>query len=1007
MDLIIKDVVLYDGNRTNVGIRAGKISEISSEIVDDGRKVVYANGLFLLPGAIDPHVHCRDLGHAYKEDWKTVSMAAAAGGVTSIFDMPNTNPATIDESSLLAKREVAASKSIVNFGFHLGATVDNSLWVKGKKPLGVKIYMGATTGDLLVEDEAALESHFSNDASVVIIHAEDNTRMKENSDRLRYRSDPIVHTEIRDNCCAHICVDRAMKMQEKFGTKLLIAHASTKKEVETVRAAKNAGRTVYMEVTPHHLFFSKRDMLKQGNFLRMNPPLRSSEDVEELWRGLVDGTIDMIATDHAPHTIEEKSSSYWDAPSGVPGLDTMMPLMLNLVNEGKISMKRLVELTSKRAAEIFGLNKGEIAVGKDADLILVDLGFEHELRNDSVYSKCRWTPFDRFKVKGKVVTTIVNGNIVYDRGEFNFNKLGDEIVGISVADAAQGIISDYISNEDLGSSDTNVNEVSVSANSEVKVEVYNMENESRVRDLGGVNSLRIKNVVISPPIMNASGPLCTSFEELEALCRSSAGAVVIKSTTYLPRTGNPHPKYFEFAGNSINSNGLENPGYLAYVQMIPKLREKYPEKVFVSSIVGFNRSEFVEMVTALAPVVDMLEINLSCPNIPGKPQVAYDMESSLDILLTLRRLTDKPMGVKLPAYLDSVFQKQMAEVLVKGGVDFISLINSLGHTIFIDGEETCIHPNNGRGGLGGEFIKPVALGQVNAFYSLIGDKIPIFGVGGISSGKDVYDYVLAGASAVQVGTAYAMSGTAVFDKIGSELSEIFVSKGSSWNEKLGKLKVRDKNGFLGDRDVAKMLLEIKAVTLSPHSPYSYKSGLKGPIYCDNRLIMSYPNTWKNIIEKFVEYIKLENIEFDVIAGTATAGIPHAAYLSGLLGKPMIYVRSSGKGYGRNKKVEGYFEAGQKVLVIEDVITTGGSSLDVVETLRAVGANVVCCMSIYTHGFKASVEAFANAQCKIFTLTNFNTLLDVALQNNYVSSQDKDILLEWNKDPQNWSAKRGM
>ncbi|MBI4448592.1 dihydroorotate oxidase [Candidatus Woesearchaeota archaeon] len=297
-------------------------------------------------------------------------------------------------------------------------------------------------------------------------------------------------------------------------------------------------------------------------------------------------------------------------------------------------------------------------------------------------------------------------------------------------------------------------------------------------------------------IMNASGPLCTMEDHLRALCQSSSGAVVTKSMTIEPRDGNPHPKYADLEYGSVNSNGLENLGVGRYMEVISKLKKEFPDCVFIASVAGLKEEDYYNMAAEIGTVADLIEVNLSCPNIPGKPQIAYDMEASDRILKTINTKTQAPIGVKLPAYCDPVFLKEAADMLMKHELAYLSLINSIGHTVHVDPltDETVIHPNNGRGGLGGAYIKPIALGQVHAFYQLLGNRIPILGVGGVYTGRDVYDYVLAGATGVQVGTAYMQEGPAIFTRIAQELRNVLAEKGArSAQEKLGMLKIRGVN----------------------------------------------------------------------------------------------------------------------------------------------------------------------------------------------------------------------
>ncbi|MDP2953596.1 MAG: dihydroorotate oxidase [Chloroflexota bacterium] len=291
--------------------------------------------------------------------------------------------------------------------------------------------------------------------------------------------------------------------------------------------------------------------------------------------------------------------------------------------------------------------------------------------------------------------------------------------------------------------------------------------------------------------MNASGALCMTQEELLALGESQAGAIVTKSMTREPREGNPEPRYYQFASGSINSMGLPNLGRRAYGQLIPRLSTF--GKPVIASIAGFSVEEYVEVaehISATGP--DLVEVNLSCPNVAGKPQIAYDFEASASILKAVRRVVKQPMGVKIPPYLDLVLHEAMAKVLKENGADFLVAINSIGNALVIDPdrEEAVIRPKGGLGGLGGACIKPVALANVRVFHQLMGPDFPIIGVGGIESGTNIFEHLLAGAGAVQVGTAFVREGIGVFPRLAGELGRFLGAKGyGSAFQVVGRLKV--------------------------------------------------------------------------------------------------------------------------------------------------------------------------------------------------------------------------
>jgi len=291
-------------------------------------------------------------------------------------------------------------------------------------------------------------------------------------------------------------------------------------------------------------------------------------------------------------------------------------------------------------------------------------------------------------------------------------------------------------------------------------------------------STTIAGVRFPTCLMNAAGARCVTEEELTALGQSHAGAIVTKSMTPEPRRGNPEPRYISFENGSINSMGLPNLGFMAYANMIPHLRRF--QKPIVASIAGFHPDDFLNAARAMHDAgPDLLEVNLSCPNIPGKPQIGYDLEASEQLLLRVRDMTALPMGVKLPPYFDPIHQEKMAEVLDRANVNFISVINSVGNGLVVDPEResVVIKPKGGFGGLGGSIIKPVALANVRAFWKLLGDRIPIIGIGGIEQGRDVFEHLLCGASAVQIGTSLVEKGIVVFEQLERELEECLTRKG--------------------------------------------------------------------------------------------------------------------------------------------------------------------------------------------------------------------------------------
>ncbi|MBI4150207.1 dihydroorotase [Candidatus Woesearchaeota archaeon] len=423
--LLIKNCrLIYKGSNVvrHIYIENGKIAAITKEL-RNADKILNANGNYVIPGLIDSHVHFRDPGMEHKEDFLTGSKAAAAGGVTTVLDMPNTKPPCITVKALERKRQIAAKKSVVNYGFHFGATLDNLNELEEVDNIAsVKVYMGSSTGDLLVDDDGALFEIFSK-AKICTLHAESEPLIKHFTEKYHDYKVADVHCDIRTNMVAAEAVSRALTLAKYTGVKLYFAHTSTKDELDLL-----AGRRAFVEVTPHHLFLSEKDMSRLDNFGKMNPPLRSKKDMEALWNGIKVGAVHTIATDHAPHTIAEKQKDYWNAPSGVPGVETMLPLLLNEVNNGNLSLTKVVELTSINPAKIFGIkNKGFIKEGFDADLTIIDLNMVKRVNNDELFTKCKWSPFHGWKLQGWPVTTIVNGNVVFHDGEVNERYHGKEV----------------------------------------------------------------------------------------------------------------------------------------------------------------------------------------------------------------------------------------------------------------------------------------------------------------------------------------------------------------------------------------------------------------------------------------------------------------------------------------------------------------------------------------------------------------------------------------------------
>ncbi|MFQ5509857.1 MAG: dihydroorotase [Leptospirillia bacterium] len=425
-------LVLPDGRReTDLVLSDGRIERICDpgERLQAGAfdRVIDAAGLTVLPGAIDVHVHFRTPGGEHKEDWDSGSRAALAGGVTTVLDMPNTDPPTVSREILDDKRVRVGRLARVNWGLFMGATADNLEEVLGAENIaGLKVYMGSSTGGLLVYEEGPLARIFQKFPGMLCVHAEDEAIIRANSLKYADATTPDVHPKIRSHLSARRATERAIGLARRFSRPLHICHMSTAEELELVSAAADADVTC--EVAPHHLMLTADAMLEMGTLAKMNPPLRTAADTAALWRGLSDGRIACVATDHAPHTLAEKAESYWAAPSGVPGVQHMVPILLNAVNRGTLTIERMVEITAGGPARLFGIGgKGQIAEGYDADLTLVDLNETRKVVNADVVSKCGWTPYEGMTFTGWPVTTLLGGEVAYERGAFAEGIKGREV----------------------------------------------------------------------------------------------------------------------------------------------------------------------------------------------------------------------------------------------------------------------------------------------------------------------------------------------------------------------------------------------------------------------------------------------------------------------------------------------------------------------------------------------------------------------------------------------------
>jgi dihydroorotase len=421
-DLVFKGGTLVNHSGeglADIGVRGGRIAAIGDIGEGMAGEIIDASGLHILPGVIDTQVHFREPGPTHKEDLESGSRSAVLGGVTAVFEMPNTKPATTSAEALADKVARATGRMFCDFAFFVGATRDNVDELAALELLpgaaGVKVFMGSSTGDLLVDDEETLSRILATIRRRASFHAEDEARLKARLS-LQREGDPSSHSEWRDAKAALVATERLLRLASVAGKRVHVLHVSTKEEMALLALYKDVAS---VEVTPQHLTLEANDAYEAlGTRAQMNPPLRNAAHQEGLWWGLSQGVVDVLGSDHAPHTLEEKAKSYPATPSGMPGVQTLVPVMLDHVSAGRLSLARLVDLTSAGPQRLFGISgKGRIAVGYDADLTVVDLKAERVIENDWIGSKCGWTPFAGRKVKGWPVGAFVRGRLAMWEGE--------------------------------------------------------------------------------------------------------------------------------------------------------------------------------------------------------------------------------------------------------------------------------------------------------------------------------------------------------------------------------------------------------------------------------------------------------------------------------------------------------------------------------------------------------------------------------------------------------------
>lgn len=432
---IVNENIVFKGDLL---IENNIIKEIAENIsVSENTKIIDANGGFLLPGFIDDQVHFREPGLTHKATIATESKAAIAGGITSFIEMPNTVPQATTQQLLEDKFKIASKSSYANYSFMFGGTNDNLkelLKTNPKNVAGIKLFLGSSTGNMLVDNETVLEKIFSSTKMLISVHCEDETTIKKNTEHYKaiYGDDiPLkFHPIIRSEEACYLSSSRAIELAKKTGARLHIFHLSTEKETHLFRNdIPLEEKQITSEVCVHHLWFSDEDYDKKGTLIKWNPAVKTANDRAGLWKALLDDRIDVIATDHAPHTIEEKENVYTKAPSGGPLVQHALNAILEKVKGGTISIEKAVEKMSHNPAKIFKIEKrGFIKEGYYADLVLVNSNLSNTVSKENILYKCGWSPFEGTTFSSTITHTFVNGNLMYENGNFNEEIKGERLI---------------------------------------------------------------------------------------------------------------------------------------------------------------------------------------------------------------------------------------------------------------------------------------------------------------------------------------------------------------------------------------------------------------------------------------------------------------------------------------------------------------------------------------------------------------------------------------------------
>ncbi|GJM29195.1 MAG: dihydroorotase [Cyclobacteriaceae bacterium] len=437
-------ILITNGNLVNEGriyladvlIKGDRIYKIGQNLNHPGAMVVDARGQYLLPGVIDDQVHFREPGLTHKGSIATESRAAVAGGITSFMEMPNTKPPTLTQALLEDKYDIAAKDSMANYSFYMGASNDNLQDVLQTDPgtvCGIKVFMGSSTGNMLVDDDEALEALFSKAHIPIATHCEDEETIKHNLEKhLEKYGENIpfrCHPEIRSTQACYLSSSKAVNLARKYRTRLHILHISTGKETQLFESGKSLNdKHITSEACIHHLWFSDQDYQSKGSAIKWNPAIKTADDRSAIWQALLDGRIDVIATDHAPHTIEEKEGTYLNAPSGGPLIQHSLVAMMEFYHQGKISMEMIVKKMCHNPAQIFQvMQRGYLREGYFADLVLVDPNNPWTVSTKNILAKCKWSPFNQVSFKSQVTHTFVSGTLVYQNGVFDESVRGQRL----------------------------------------------------------------------------------------------------------------------------------------------------------------------------------------------------------------------------------------------------------------------------------------------------------------------------------------------------------------------------------------------------------------------------------------------------------------------------------------------------------------------------------------------------------------------------------------------------